>query len=303
MDDIDGHIFLKRLRLRTSSVLDMAMNERTQAVAISAGSGALVMSYLGGSLGFCAGSTLGVITGLPLAVVTFGVSVPTSMILGGTLGTSAGAVGGGIVGFIGGGAAGNAAYSHREDLGQMVLFTDKNSAKRWELAPERVVEFANNCRDYVVATTDVARGLLESARLKTETSVDTSDPKFRAASAGAVGGAAIVGAGGGGAGLVTGGLVGAVCGVAQAPFTFGLSIPVGVVIGSSAGLCLGTATGGAAGAIGGGAAGYSGYCAYARKGEFLSNSRSCVFFVTERGKASAQFVRGNLLGGTGGTAD
>merc|ERR1712113_334154 len=50
-------------------------------------------------------------------------------------------------------------------------------------------------------------------------------------------------------------LVGAAAGVVPAIFTFGLSIPVGAVIG----MCAGTAIGGSAGAVTGGVTGYTGF--------------------------------------------
>jgi len=70
-------------------------------------------------------------------------------------------------------------------------------------------------------------------------------------------GAVLLGTGGGAAGLVAGGAAGAAAGLPLALFTFGLSIPVGAMIGGGAGACVGASAGGAAGAIGGGAVGYT----------------------------------------------
>jgi len=72
----------------------------------------------------------------------------------------------------------------------------------------------------------------------------------------AMGGAVMLGAGGGAAGGVVGGIGGAIAGLPFAFFTFGLSIPVGAVVGGGSGVCIGAATGGAAGAMGGSVAGY-----------------------------------------------
>lgn len=83
-----------------------------------------------------------------------------------------------------------------------------------------------------------------------------SDPTNQVTAASAVGGAVTLGAGGGVAGLVSGGVLGALCGVVPALFTFGLSIPIGAVIGSGAGFCVGSTVAGTTGFIGGGAAGY-----------------------------------------------
>eukprot|EP00933_Yihiella_yeosuensis_P020910 TRINITY_DN16681_c0_g1_i2.p1 TRINITY_DN16681_c0_g1~~TRINITY_DN16681_c0_g1_i2.p1 ORF type:complete len:383 (-),score=107.81 TRINITY_DN16681_c0_g1_i2:269-1417(-) len=79
---------------------------------------------------------------------------------------------------------------------------------------------------------------------------------FKATKLGAAGGGAAGGAGGGIIGGISGGAIGAAVGVIPALFTFGLSIPVGAVIGSGAGLLSGAVVGGTAGAVGGGAAGY-----------------------------------------------
>lgn len=130
-----------------------------------------------------------------------------------------------------------------------------------------------------------------------------TDPTIHVTVAGAVSGAVVLGASGGGAGLVTGGVIGAACGVVPAVFTLGLSIPVGFVVGSGTGFWMGTATGGAAGAVGGGALGYTGYCAFSRKAEILSTARSCANFVSQSGAASAGFMKANLFGSTGVTRE
>jgi len=80
--------------------------------------------------------------------------------------------------------------------------------------------------------------------------------KAQLTAASAAGGAVALGASGGAAGLVAGGGLGAGCGIVLAPFTFGLSIPVGAALGAGTGLVVGTAAGGTAGLISGGAAGY-----------------------------------------------
>lgn len=85
------------------------------------------------------------------------------------------------------------------------------------------------------------------------------EPKLQATAAGAVAGGAMGGVVGGTLGTAAGGVVGAAVGVIPALFTFGLSIPLFVAVGSGVGLCAGTAAGGSVGAIGGGAASYAGY--------------------------------------------
>merc|ERR1712056_127228 len=60
-------------------------------------------------------------------------------------------------------------------------------------------------------------------------------------------------------GMVCGGAAGALVGVVPALFTFGLSIPIGAVVGGGAGLFLGGAAGTSVGFAGGGAVGLTGY--------------------------------------------
>lgn len=86
-----------------------------------------------------------------------------------------------------------------------------------------------------------------------------SNPRAQATTVSAVGGAVALGTGGGATGLVSGGLIGAACGLVPAVFTFGLSIPIGAAIGSGMGAGIGTTFGGAAGFISGGALGYKAY--------------------------------------------
>lgn len=83
------------------------------------------------------------------------------------------------------------------------------------------------------------------------------------AAVGGVGGAAALGTGGAAFGVAAGSVAGAICGLAPAVLTAGLSIPVGAALGGAGGLCVGATAGGAAGFLGGGAAGY--YCFTCRR--------------------------------------
>jgi len=85
------------------------------------------------------------------------------------------------------------------------------------------------------------------------------DPRARVTAASAVGGAVALGTSGGSVGLVSGGLLGAACGLVPAVFTFGLSIPVGAAIGSGVGCGIGVTLGSTSGFVGGGTLGYKLY--------------------------------------------
>lgn len=137
-----------------------------------------------------------------------------------------------------------------------------------------------------------------------------SDPKAQSATIGAAGGAATMGATGGAVGLASGSMAGAMVGLVPAIFTFGLSIPIGAVLGGGAGLCFGSAVGGTTGLVVGGAAGY-------KKDGISSGTKNVLAQVGDRAQsakekasASLQFVQSSvqargraMIGGsgTGGT--
>merc|ERR1719330_2144423 len=73
------------------------------------------------------------------------------------------------------------------------------------------------------------------------------------------GGAVCVGAPCAGLGLFAGGAIGGAVGILPAIFTFGLSIPIGAVIGAGCGMVFTGATGATVGFAGGSAIGYTGY--------------------------------------------
>jgi hypothetical protein len=118
----------------------------------------------------------------------------------------------------------------------------------------------------------------------------------------AMGGAVALGASGGAAGLVAGGGVGAGCGVVFAPFTLGLSIPVGATIGAASGLVLGTAAGGTAGAVAGGAAGYGAH----KHKDGITNGMNGAVSKAKAYKslaaASTSKLCAKVVGSTGGSA-
>merc|ERR1711948_58820 len=78
----------------------------------------------------------------------------------------------------------------------------------------------------------------------------SSGRRRRVAMASMVGGAAILGTGGGAAGLLTGSVIGVVVGMVPGVFTFGLSIPLFAAIGGGCGLATGTVVGGTIGLVG-----------------------------------------------------
>merc|ERR1719512_494222 len=101
--------------------------------------------------------------------------------------------------------------------------------------------------------------MTQAAHAKAFVKSMASDRRVQVTAASAVGGGAVVGAGGAGAGLLTGGALGVAVGTLPALFTFGLSIPLGAVIGAGCGAAAGGAVCGTAGLTGAGAIGFGAY--------------------------------------------
>merc|ERR1719189_2629314 len=66
--------------------------------------------------GLTAGGAAGALAGLPLALFTFGSSVPVGALFGGGAGLAVGAATGASIGTVGGGVAGFGAHSKRDDI-------------------------------------------------------------------------------------------------------------------------------------------------------------------------------------------
>jgi len=128
------------------------------------------------------------------------------------------------------------------------------------------------------------------------------DQKARVTVVSATGGAVALGASGGATGLLAGGGVGAGCGLILAPFTLGLSIPVGAAMGAGTGLCLGTAAGGTAGLVTGGAAGYGAHKHKDAIGQGVNGACTKVRAYKAIAAASTNKLCAQVMGHTGGTA-
>merc|ERR1719323_409858 len=95
---------------------ELVASKSFQATAASATGGATVLGAGGGAAGLAVGGAAGALAGLPLALVTFGLSVPAGAVFGGGAGLAMGAATGASIGAVGGGAAGFGAYSKRDDI-------------------------------------------------------------------------------------------------------------------------------------------------------------------------------------------
>merc|ERR1719499_1428417 len=124
------------------------------------------------------------------------------------------------------------------------------SASRFQAMQAKGAKMGDRVRERINSSTHFAKRKAREI---------AADQTIRVAAASGLGGAVVVGAGGAGAGLLAGGAAGAAIGILPALFTFGLSIPIGAVIGGTCGTVVGAATGGTVGLTGGSAIGYGAY--------------------------------------------
>merc|ERR1719220_2199713 len=95
---------------------ELVASKSFQATAASATGGATMLGAGGGAAGLAVGGVAGALAGLPLALFTFGLSVPAGAVFGGSAGLATGAATGASIGAFGGGVAGFGAYSKRDDI-------------------------------------------------------------------------------------------------------------------------------------------------------------------------------------------
>merc|ERR1719245_103366 len=95
---------------------ELVASKSFQATAASATGGATMLGAGGGAAGLAVGGAAGALAGLPLALFTFGLSVPAGAVFGGGAGLAMGAATGASIGAVGGGVAGFGAYSKRDDI-------------------------------------------------------------------------------------------------------------------------------------------------------------------------------------------
>merc|ERR1719245_970488 len=97
---------------------ELVASKSFQATAASATGGATMLGAGGGAAGLAVGGVTGALAGLPLALFTFGLSVPAGAVFGGGAGLAIGAATGASIGAVGGGVAGFGAYSKRNGIRQ-----------------------------------------------------------------------------------------------------------------------------------------------------------------------------------------
>merc|ERR550532_1598886 len=104
-----------------------------QVTAASSVGGAVTLGTAGGVAGLATGTTIGGVVGLPLALFTFGMSIPISATIGGACGLVTGAAAGGTVG----GATGYRLYQRRDQI-----------AAAWKSGRQELTRMSNEARKY-----------------------------------------------------------------------------------------------------------------------------------------------------------
>lgn len=290
----------KALVLRKKTVT-LVKNPHFQTVTVSTAGGAITFGAVGGAFGCAGGVVVGGAVGTVPALFTFGTSIPIGAIIGGFLGTSAGALTAGATGACAGGAAGHGAYLYRAQIQQGVLKVRMVTTDRANKFTVFVTTTAASTKKHISEHANTTKAKLTTLALttKSKTIEITSNKSVQVTAASAVGGGVAGGVGGGVVGAGTGALIG----LPAALFTFGLSIPVCATVGGAVGATAGATTGAAAG----GAAGYTGH-KYRKE---ISDGAKSIFGkakartnqITAKAVDSVSHARRVLVGGTGGTSE
>jgi len=233
--------------------------EALAAVILGLG-GALCVGSAGAIVGVATGGTLGTVVGTVPALFTFGLSIPTGAVIGAVGGISLGAAAGGTGGFMGAAISGSAMAYYRRELRYGAVYTVSRLSDIHHVLVVRPVSAVRlTTRRLCTTVHDSADYTKAKAKSVGATVRDiASNSCIQATAVGAGVGAATLGTAGATCGVLAGGAVGVAVGLVPALFTFGLSIPIGALVGSGTGLCIGGAAGTAAGFAGGGAVGCAG---------------------------------------------
>lgn len=181
-------------------------------------------------------------------------------------------------------------------IGDATYFVRAKVSAAQDLAQVKILEAYSRTRSMSDELMKYVLSLAEATRAKADKKPVT---------AGATCGAMLGGAGGGTVGGIAGGIAGGMAGLPLALFTFGLSIPVGAVLGGGVGASAGAVTGGAAGVVTGGTAGYG----YGRRDEIKNGVQSTLAKAGSAGTKiqgkvmnQVEMVKERLVSGTGSTA-
>mmetsp|Transcript_34946 Transcript_34946/g.75317 ORF Transcript_34946/g.75317 Transcript_34946/m.75317 type:complete len:424 (+) Transcript_34946:72-1343(+) len=272
---------------RLHDLLQEEEDPQALAAVVCGGSGAVILGSAGAVVGTTTGGAAGLALGAVPAIFTFGLSLPIGAAIGGSVGLASGLVCGGSAGLAAGATSGMTVACFRDDISYVTLAAVSRVYDAYDLLVVRPVAAARSTTrsvcDRVNTTADYTKAKAKAASVRAKEVV--SNPQVQVSAGSAAAGAAALGTAGGATGAMVGGATGILVGLVPALFTFGLSIPIGAVVGGGAGLAVGASAGAATGFVGGGAAGSLGYA-------YRGLPRSAV----QKAGAVAADIKGRLLG-------
>jgi len=177
----------------------------------------------------------------------------------------------------------------RAQSGSAIAFAQEKAAVLQEKAAFLQKKGGETC----TAFQDRALNFARATKVKMETMA--RDRRVQVTAASTAAGGAAVGAGGAAVGLLTGGTIGAACGIPFALFTFGLSIPVTAMIGGGFGLVTGGAVGTTVGATTGGAVGFGAYTKRAEIKAGIKKAKEVAVYLAARAYARARTLKSQVL--------
>jgi len=130
---------------------ELVSQKSFQTTAASAIAGAATLGSGGAATGAVTGGVAGAVGGLPLALFTFGLSIPAGAVVGGSTGLVLGTAAGATTGFFGGGAAGYGVYQKKDDIRGAVSSVYTKASGGAEFVKGRAVKSAEYAKDAVVA--------------------------------------------------------------------------------------------------------------------------------------------------------
>eukprot|EP00930_Biecheleria_cincta_P063296 TRINITY_DN48823_c0_g1_i1.p1 TRINITY_DN48823_c0_g1~~TRINITY_DN48823_c0_g1_i1.p1 ORF type:complete len:493 (-),score=64.84 TRINITY_DN48823_c0_g1_i1:370-1812(-) len=245
--ELDLSLQKSQLVQQVRSIRSARYHQKTadvNTIALFTAGGAVISATLGGASGLAAGSAFGATIGMVPSMFTLGLSIPAGAVLGGGAGLCSGALVSSGMGAIGGSAVGILVDVHKGELCDGILYLQGTVQKS---------------KEYVLLKIKAANVSASGHSLRRKVTDIVTSRKFHVVAASATAGAAVLGTTGAAAGTLLGSMAGAAVGIIPAAFTFGLSIPLGAVLGGGTGLMAGATTGVGTGLAAGTAAGYSGY--------------------------------------------
>jgi hypothetical protein len=271
-------------------------DKETLALVVVGTGGGLCLGSGGAVVGVVVGGTCGSAIGIIPAIFTFGLSIPAGAVVGGGSGLVLGSLAGGSAGFVAGGACGYSVAYLRTDIRRCILHVN---ARCHDVYSTVVVKPVTKVRKTTRAVGDKLHNAREETKRKAKKTAEglqvfVSDKRVQASAAGAGIGAATLGTAGATAGTAMGVAGGAMVGLVPALFTFGLSIPIGAIVGGGAGLCAGATAGTATGFVGGGVVGAAAY-------SYRNKPREMVTFTKGKALGALQFASNIIPGSTGGS--